>query len=147
MGLFDPVKRTEMKDYEDKDGKLDWKAYGEARLKNGETCGVCGMFITFPSGAPTTCNSCKEMLGLDEDKVGKELDHDKFIRCPKCGYYWDPFESDDYDVLYDSDHDVICGECGHEFSITTHVSYMFTSPPMGGEDSEDEDTESEESDE
>ena len=54
------------------------------------------------SGEPLLCNDCRQ-IALDE-----ECCMENRIRCPKCRYSWDPYESEDYDVLADGDHDARC---------------------------------------
>lgn len=37
---------------------------------------------------------------------------------------------DNYTLYEDGDHDVFCEDCGHEFMVTTYVSYSFCSPGL-----------------
>lgn len=60
----------------------------------------------------------------------EELDHSSLIRCPKCGDTWDPQHDDDYAVLGEGVHAVSCGECEHDFTVSTSISWNFTSPAL-----------------
>ena len=121
-----------MKDYEDKNGEVDWKAYRQAQVDAGEKCYKCNTYVMFSKGFRTLCSDCIS-LG---DKG--EISHDSFIRCPKCKESWDPSYSDDFEVYQDGDHEVHCSECQHKFQITTHVSYTFCSPALIEEPREEE---------
>ena len=114
--------RTEMDDFKGEDGKIDWGAYKQAQVDSGEDCQKCGSFLMFPKGYPTLCTSCKKAEGTEE------IWHDSFVRCPKCGYMWDPMVCEDYHLLSDGDHDAFCCECDHEFAMGTSVSFSFKSP-------------------
>ena len=114
---------TSIDDHRKPDGSLDMNSYNKAMIANGEICTECGGYITtFGNGHPGRCRQCK-----DADSQ-QELTHDKYIRCPKCGRKWDPYESEQYEILSDGEHSASCVECGHEFQVTTDVSYSFTSP-------------------
>ena len=119
---------TSIKDYKDSEGNLDWNAYQNAKKANGEICTRCGTYILWGKGYPQECHDCKDA------KNEKELRHDKFIRCPQCRHLWDPFECEMYEVLTDDNHDVCCVECDYHFTMTTYVSYSFTSPALGTEE-------------
>jgi DNA-directed RNA polymerase subunit RPC12/RpoP len=67
---------------------------------------------------------------MDEDP--DEVMHDDLIRCPKCGHQdcisdWDCDYSEE--KYSEGEHTVACGECEHEYVISTRVSYSYTSPP------------------
>ena len=49
------------------------------------------------------------------------------VRCPKCGHVMgDPCEMG----LYEEDgHEISCDACGEDFTVVSHVSWTFTSPP------------------
>ena len=82
------------------------------------------------------CFECSE-LDRDKDKVS----HSNLIRCPKCKHQENVSEGDQYDLFGDGEHDVTCGECGHEYEISTWVSYTFKSPPLLAEEEKAEESE------
>jgi len=116
------IELIKMDMYKRPDGFTDFIAYSKAQIANGEICQDCKEYLIFPKGYPCSCGSCQSMLEPEE------VQHDKFIRCPSCQHKWDPYEGEDYDVLADGDHNVYCPECDHKFSVSTSVSYTFTSP-------------------
>lgn len=122
-------KRVLWEDFKQADGSTDWRAYNAAKLANGERCRTCdaGIFPVFsePVGYPTECNDCK---ALTSD--AGEVSHDELIRCPKCRDTWSPRDSEDYDAYSDGEHELTCDDCGHRFTISTHVSFSFESPPL-----------------
>lgn len=122
------------KDYEDPTtGKIDWKAYNAAEVQAGQKCTCCGGLIYPGKGHPSRCADCEN---LDADP---ELNHDSRVRCPKCRNHWAPSENEEYKLAYeDGEHEVTCDNCGHEFTVTTHVSYSYTSPAMIQDDPEPE---------
>ena len=104
-------------------GKTDWTAYRAACLEGGQTCTQCGALIYPRTGHRCVCSDCKNL------EKPEEANHDSRLRCPACGESWNPAECDDPTTAYaDGEHDVTCPECSHEFEITTHVSYSYTSP-------------------
>jgi DNA-directed RNA polymerase subunit RPC12/RpoP len=105
------------------DGRVDWDAYRAAQRANGDRCFVCGATILFGPGHLDRCNACK---ALDEDR--DEVTHDDFVRCPKCRHTMNVRE--EYDLFQDGTHELACDECGHEFEVTTVVSYSFRSPEL-----------------
>ena len=111
----------------------DWAAYNAAKVANGEKCTCCGAFMFNHHGSPQQCTDCNSMKDDTE-----ELTHDTFIRCPKCGDHWSPQASEDYEVFGDGEHDVCCGNCDHDFEVSTMVSYSFTSPERDGHAEEEE---------
>lgn len=113
---------VKISDFEDESGKVDWSAYYAAQVAAGETCKRCGSYICWGRGHPQLCSGCKE---LDSDG---EAGHERYVRCPKCGHYWDPYEAEDYDALYDGDHELWCSECDHRFTVRTDITRHFTSP-------------------
>ncbi len=123
-------------DFKDADGGIDWKAFQKARLENGEVCESCRDSIVYPRGHRASCLDCEDLSLADE------VSHGSRIRCPKCGAVWDPHEAENYDVFEDGEHEVSCQECDCDFTVSTDVSYTFTSPAkldaiearMGGEE-------------
>ncbi len=116
-------------DYKKPDGSVDWERYRvaqraerEAEVNAGKWCSRCGHYLLFAKGHPNKCQECKSL-----DEPG-EVQHHKFIRCPKCGRSFDPSDADYYSVYGDGEHKVTCGDCSHQFEISTRVSYTFTSP-------------------
>lgn len=120
----------------DKDGKINWTEYHKAQLQNGDICTECGAYIVWSKGVPSKCSMCRGLL----DEKG-EVNHEKRVRCPKCGYTWDPRKSEDYQLFENGTHNVSCCECDHDFEVTTDVSYTFTSPERLKEEVENEDGE------
>lgn len=103
--------------------KIDWGAYHHAEVAAGQKCTCCGDMIYPAKGHPSRCSSCED---LDADP---EVRHDHLIRCPACGNHWKPQDTEDYKTAHeDGDHEVNCPECDHEFTVTTSVSYTYTSP-------------------
>lgn len=112
----------------------------KVKTEQGEYCYRCGTWILCltPPGYRRLCVQCR-----DVDRPG-ELDHSKFIRCPKCGKSWNPYDSEDFQVYESGNHDVQCDDCGHDFEVETSVSYSFTSPEMNVDEDEDDDEEDDE---
>jgi len=112
-------------DFRRKDGSIDWHALRSAEIGNGDICYVCGRFadIFGGKGYRQKCNECTQMDGSGE------LDHEKYLRCPRCGYHWDPYEAEDYKVFEEDSHEVWCEKCDFKFEVSTMVTYCFTSPP------------------
>lgn len=71
---------------------------------------------------PGMCADCVHMQSDDG-----EVSHDHALRCPKCGKVWAP-DFEDPVWKEDDENDVTCGECGHDFTIRTMITYTFTSP-------------------
>lgn len=112
-----------MDDHRDANGNLDWKSYDAAKVANGETCYQCGGTASlFGRGRQSLCGDCTRMAADDDD-----VSHDTLIRCPKCRHAWNVYETDDYELYSDGEHDVTCPECEHEFEVVTAVSFRFTS--------------------
>lgn len=120
--------RINYDDYRTANGH-DWTSYERARINNGELCERCGGFVNLlgePAGHRVNCYSCCE---LDGDTG--EVTHDDFIRCPKCGHLdrisdWDcDYGEEKYS---EGEHAVSCGACEYTYTISTHVSYCYTSP-------------------
>jgi hypothetical protein len=62
-----------------------------------------------------------------------EVTHSDLIRCPRCTHLdrisdWDCDYGEEKYV--DGEHSVYCSACNHEYQITTHCSYEYTSPPV-----------------
>jgi uncharacterized CHY-type Zn-finger protein len=75
------------------------------------------------------CNGCKD-LGEDDG----EVTHDSFIRCPKCRHSMNASDSEKYDLYREGEHTTSCGVCGYDFTVSTNVSFTFTSPAIGEDD-------------
>ncbi len=115
--------RVNMDDHHCSDGSVDWTAYRAATVANGETCWQCERGITYPKGGRQLCFECKDLLTTDE------CDHEKYVRCPKCGTHWDPYEAEDYEIWAEHDeYSVLCETCDHEFTVKVMVTYNITSP-------------------
>ena len=123
-------KYTSYDSFKKENGDIDWGAYYKAQKNNGETCYKCGQSITWPKGYQTLCYQCAN------EKRDQEFSHDMYVRCPKCGEKWDPYQvardGGGSDVMYDGQHEVYCqGDgCDATFEVSTRVEYHFTSPPM-----------------
>lgn len=112
-----------MEDYRRGDGSVDWERYRAAQVAAGEICSRCHSYRAGLSAVgPALCWQCR---ALDAPEA---VDHDSFVRCPKCGESWDPSDYDDREVYADGEHELSCVECGHAFEVTTHVSFSFSSP-------------------
>lgn len=124
-----------LNDFNKPDGTTDWEAYHKAQVAAGDVCDTCRTYIMAPNkdGGRRTCNSCQRLI-MDRG----EVDHDDFIRCPKCGDHWDPQDNDDYDIFSDGEHMVCCPKCDYEFEVSVNVSYTFTSPELEDDDGEEE---------
>lgn len=118
-------------DFKKEDGYTDWEAYHKAEEDAGERCYKCGAYNFFASGSKRLCGQCSKIEESDK------FDHDSFVRCPKCKRTWNPGEEDDYEVYADGQHDICCGECGHDFEVSTNVSYSFESPELLEEDKDE----------
>ena len=113
-------------DFKLPDGNIDWTAERAARRQNGEICTRCGRVILFSDslGHPSECGACKNLSSSDE------IRHERMIRCPACGKSWDPHDTESNEMFEYGDHQTCCPDCDHEFSVTTAVTYTFTSPPL-----------------
>jgi DNA-directed RNA polymerase subunit RPC12/RpoP len=61
--------------------------------------------------------------------------HKSRIRCPKCGHQHDVWDCVlPGTICEEGEHDVMCEDCEHKFTIETSVSYSFESPEMIEED-------------
>ena len=116
-------------DYKTADGGVDWKRYHAAQrvehaaeVAAGRWCTRCNAYLLWAKGRPDKCGSCKAL-----DQPG-ECQHSKFIRCPACGRAFDPSEQDYYSLYADGEHKITCGDCNHQYEISTRTSYTFTSP-------------------
>lgn len=120
-----------MVNFEDfqENNKIDWVAYRKAKVAAGEECYQCGGFILFAKGVPALCISCQEL-----DTSDQEVSHSKLIRCPKCKHasFVDEYSCDSRYIYDEGEHEVTCNNCNHQFSISTHVTYLFTSPAKEG---------------
>ena len=124
--------------YKDEKGEIDWKAYRQAQIDQGDKCYKCETYISFGKGYRSLCHECMSLNNKEETS------HSSYIRCPKCKTTWEPRDSDDFEFYTDGDHEVTCSECDHEFQITTYVSYTFHSPELIEEPKVEEDDEEEE---
>lgn len=113
---------TNIDNYEKPNGGTDWKAYDEAKRQAGEKCIECGRHMYPAKGCPAECNRCKAI------ERPERLDHENVVRCPDCGCQHDMQDGDSYDYFEDGDHIMNCQACDYEFTITTSVSFNFTSP-------------------
>lgn len=119
------------------DGTTDWEAYREAQIQAGEICCKCGRYLVFhKTGQITMCSSCKS---IQESK--ESIQHDTYIRCPKCGNSYEALEFSEFDIFEEGEHDVDCPSCGYFFIVETAVSYNFTSPAVADEIEDDSDIE------
>lgn len=116
-------------DFKKEDGSVDWPRYQEARavehkaeIDAGKYCYKCDRYILFPKGHRERCPACVALADP------AECDHPKFVRCPKCGRSFEPAALDSYELYEAGEHKVTCGDCDHQFEVSTRVSYTFTSP-------------------
>lgn len=112
----------DFKDFEEKDGHINWEKYHKAQKNNGEKCCSCSQTIILGGkGYPQKCFQCKDL------EAGQETQHKNSIRCPACGYIerinWETAEN-----IYDEgEHEIFCGECDEKYLVETSVSYTFKS--------------------
>ena len=111
-------------DFKRPDGGYDWSAYQQAEIADGERCTLCekAIFALYPTGYPTQCRECKDI------SRPQELSHSKRLRCPKCTTSHEVDWEDN--IRTEGDHGIYCSACDFQFSIQTHVSYTFISPPL-----------------
>jgi hypothetical protein len=119
------VELVKMDDFRKPDGNLDWTAYSKAEVANGERCDSCRSMLLHPTGRPRTCGSCRDLAEDDG-----EVSHDERVRCPACKHTWNPRDNEEYDLLEDGEHSTTCGECGHDFEVSTSISWTFQSPAL-----------------
>jgi ssDNA-binding Zn-finger/Zn-ribbon topoisomerase 1 len=134
MGAYDSVAEIKEDLFRGPDGKIDYAAWRKARVQNGEYCLDCRGFILFPKGRPAVCEDCRR-LKENHGEVGS----DRLIRCPACRKTWRPSDYEQYDTLEDGDHEVSCPHCDHEFTVSTSVTYTFTSPAVKADKKEPQD--------
>jgi len=73
------------------------------------------------------------------DEAG-EANHPDIVRCPACGFTERVSDmGGDIPELYaEGTTRLYCGSCGHEYGVSTNVSWLFTSPaklpPAGGKE-------------
>ena len=113
---------TRMDDYKTDDGHTDWRAYKAAQQRNGESCTGCGKYLALPTGKPETCHQCDELK-----KPSESFSHDEYVRCPHCLHFWRPRDHETYAVFEDGEHDIYCHQCDKEFTVSTHISFSWTS--------------------
>jgi DNA-directed RNA polymerase subunit RPC12/RpoP len=118
---------TKLDDYKKPNGDIDWNSYHAAQKASGEVCSQCGNYLVWGKGHPDRCGSCKAL-----DDSG-EVSHHSTIRCPACGHQ---MEASDHELYEDGAHDVVCGECDHEFEVEVSISFTFTSPARKEEEAE-----------
>lgn len=96
--------------------------------ENRHLCPYAVSVIRFLPGI--VCQSEKHKRELKEQIEDGEIEETSYedeIYCPWCGeeIYYEP--ADDYDILYsEGDHRDICPACGKPFSISTSVSYSYS---------------------
>jgi hypothetical protein len=116
---------TNIADFRDASGQINWEALHRAEIEAGESCSQCRGMIFPPKGHSSLCNLCR-LIREEEGAV----DHSNRLRCPKCRHDW-AVETEDTGELYgEGSHDVCCPVCGHEFGVVTTVSYSWESPGM-----------------
>ena len=112
-------------DYEKPDGSTDWERYRAAQVAAGEMCYECGAYIfTLRNTGRRLCSQCQKI-----QSGAAEVAHDKFVVCPSCRHKWSPWDSGDYDLLREDEHDVTCPTCEKDFTVETMVSHTFRSKP------------------
>lgn len=110
-------------------GFIDWDLLRNAEKNAGQRCFQCGQFIGRPAGHPSLCSECNALM-----KSTEAQQHSRLIRCPKCKHVFQASDFDDGTIYEEDDTEITCPECEHDFTVTTHVSYTFTSPPIIEED-------------
>jgi hypothetical protein len=116
----------DFKSFKKPGGNTDWTAYRGAQVAAGEVCQKCHQhifsFFGIPTAGPRLCGECK---ALAED--AGEVNSSSYVRCPACGHQMGT-NGFDGELHSDGTHDVSCGECDHDFEVTTNVSFSFESP-------------------
>lgn len=119
---------TNHDDFKDKEGRTDWSAYFKKQNETGETCFVCGKYMTPPKGIPTVCPGC-----INAQKSKRDIHHNIIIRCPKCrnlSTIEDLVAGDYYELYEDGEHGIVCEQCYCEFKIITYVHRIYVSPAI-----------------
>lgn len=130
-----------MEDYRGTDGHIDWTALRKAEIAAGEKCPRCGTYMSNLWEVRNYEHLCSQCSSLDDNK--EEISHDSIIRCPNCKESWDVGEGEDYQCYEDGEHDVCCSSCGHDFIVSTSVSYSFTSPALVEQENAEDKSETE----
>jgi hypothetical protein len=134
-------------DYTKEDGTTDWAAYNQAwkddrreQVNKGHYCCSCGVYLVLAAGYRTQCSDCQRMLRDD-----CEVTHEQNVRCPDCSRTMNVSEHELYvfGLYEEGEHEVRCDDCGHSFTVTTELSYHFTSPALNVKKDEDEDEQDE----
>lgn len=110
-------------DYTKENGDTDWTAYRKAQIDVGERCYQCKNFIVFETGHRSLCSECKKF-----QNDGNKVTSSNYYRCPKCGNRQEM--TDQYEFYNGGEHNVMCNECEHEFTVTTWVTLTIESPEL-----------------
>lgn len=116
-----------MEDHKRPDGGIDWNAYQNAQVENGEKCYKCRDYASVLFGGlgyRRLCDDCKRLTSGE-----KEITHPKFLRCPECEHAWNPVDEDHFNVFQEGEHQVCCNICDTTFEVSTRISFSFTSRP------------------
>lgn len=113
-------------DFKKDDGTVDWVAYHNACIEQGEKCYLCEESILFPTGTKTLCHNCEEA-----EENPSVLLHPVFIRCPYCGHLQKPDSARTYEA---GEHGAECEKCHRKYEFITIIEFRFESPEMEEEE-------------
>jgi len=116
---------TNIAEFRNASGQIDWEALHRAEIEAGECCNLCRGVIFPPRGRSSLCNLCR-LIREEEGKV----DHRNRLRCPKCRHDWAVEAEDNGELYSEGSHEVCCPVCDHEFEVVTAVSYSWESPGL-----------------
>ena len=99
-------------------------------MSKARRCTKCGGTTWAHEDMPALCGACT-IMQTDPN----EIDHERLLRCPACGYMEGAKDALHDDEHSDGDQDVSCGKCGHDYTVRVDVSVLYTSParPETGE--------------
>jgi len=66
-----------------------------------------------------------EALKNDDSELGLEFVHNKFPKCPHCGYDFNDL-TDYYEIYEEGEHELECPNCDLAFDVSTHVEVTFS---------------------
>ena len=112
--------------------------YMSKRCEKHDVCLTCGKKRKDLTGYPWghkggfVCQDCEEKRRADKiEKFAKENENeedfydDNVSICPYCGHgNTDDDGAEEYHM--DGDYEMVCGECDSEYSMSTRISYSYT---------------------
>lgn len=98
-------------------------------------CPVCGNFVSFPGNKCYICQK-KERLARIQDEIRTGVKDETYaeeeVICPWCGEVNEFAEPCDEQYV-DGEYEMECCECGNKFTLTTNVSYDYSTERVEGE--------------